>query len=169
MKKVVYRWECSDGSSSFTGANRRKADYGYVFITMKSSLMWLRNLGWGYDNPKHKDLVLCLYEAEECYPATHDIGTPDKPHPSMTNDIDRFCGEYYAKISNRTPIAYMAYDDIKTFGKQLDKCKTQKAIKEFLGFPAKYKLQEDEVLISHEPVVWTRYTRGSIVLTCKEV
>ena len=153
--RYVFRWETPDGYGPMAHCKR---EYSYVFISMSSALMWLRELGRGYDNPSHSDLVLCLYKATECYPVDQDIGTRDEPHSSFSNGISLFCNEYSARIWDRTPIAYMEYKDIETFGKQLSKCKSKKAISEFLDLP-KNTLDADSVIISKASNVWKRWTQ----------
>jgi hypothetical protein len=147
MSRYVFRWELPSGDDPLIGCivnNNKVGNYQYVFTTMKSALMWMRNLAWGYDNPSRSDLVLCIYEADECYPVCVDIGTREKPHRCSNNAIDSFCYEYIARIWNRLPISYVKYEDIKAYGKMLNKCKSRKAIVEFLQLP-KDELYVDDV------------------------
>ena len=70
MATYVFRWETPNGDGPRTSCvvnNNKIGNYRYVFTTMKSALMWIRELAWDYDNPTHSDLVLCIYEADEGY------------------------------------------------------------------------------------------------------
>lgn len=148
MSKYVFRWELPSGDDPLIGCivnNNKVGNYRYVFTTMKSALMWMKDLAWGYDNPTKSDLVLCIYEADECYPVCVDIGTRENPKRGHNNGIDSFCNEYIARIWNRVPISYMRYDDIKAYGKMINRCKSRKAIAEFLQLSTKEELYSDDV------------------------
>jgi hypothetical protein len=147
MATYVFRWELPSGDDPLTGCfvnNGKEGNYQYVFTTMVSALMWLEDLAWGYDNPTHSDLVLCIYEADECYPVCADIGTRDNPHPSFSNGISHYCNEFIARIWNRVPISYMKYEDIKAYGKLLQKAsRSKRALVEFLQLSSRQDLDKD--------------------------
>lgn len=155
MNRYVYRWECADGTSCFKRGKDSHNGKAHVFSTLKSAMVWVKDLGVGYDNPDHKDLVLCMYEASNCYPISESLHKEDGFNCNTMTD---WCYEFYADITNRLPISYMTYNDLVTFSKQLRKCKSQKSIKEYLGLPLKYDLRIDEVFhLNPGEYGYTRY------------
>lgn len=155
MATYVFRWETPNGDGPRTGCvvnNNKMGNYRYVFTTMKSALMWIRELAWGYDNPTHSDLVLCIYEADECYPVCVDIGTHDNPHPCFCNGIDAYCSEFIARVWNRVPIAYMTYDELKSYGRLINQAykKSRKAIVELLQLKSRDELFCDDAIFSSD-------------------
>lgn len=160
MSKYVYRWETPEGNGPMYRENS-KGEYRYVFVTMKSAIMWLAELGWGYDNPGHSDLILCMYKADECYPVCDDIGSPDEPREGMSNGISGWCSEFIARVWDRTPISYMTYEEIKSYGKMLSKAynKSMKAVVELLQLESREQLREDNVCFySYHGSYWKRWS-----------
>lgn len=158
---TVFRWETINGNGP---ASREDSEYKYVFTTLKSAMMWCQSLAWGYDNPEHNDLVLCMYESDECYPVLTDLGTKENPEgPSMCNMISDYCSEYRARVYDRTVISYMSYEQLKTFGKLLSKCKSKKTLKEFLDVK---ELDSDFAWMETYPR-WIRYSNNEHVLEVK--
>ena len=146
MSRYVYRWECVDGTSCFKGGKVRTGSSGHVFTTLKSAMMWVKDLGIGYDNYMHKDLVLCIYKADACYPTGDVLYEEDITSDFISNGISDWCNEFYAiGLTDRTPISYMTYKELVAFSKLLRKCKSQRALKEFLGLDPKYDLRGDHI------------------------